>query len=170
MWDARSRLAGPQPADRNAYTSPGYWNFNFVFAKNFKLTERFQMQFRAEMYNAFNHANLYILPYNLDVSGGLSAVQVDRGGTNPNGPGVVQRRAPQRPVRFEAELLTSRFELHYSGAFGLPFFAPYPRPSRLLHSKRIRRRRIGYVSAKRTNDNALPYRRSSLRVARPQIQ
>ena len=80
-------LSGPQPANRNAYTSPGYWNFNFVFAKNFKLTERFQLQFRGELYNAFNHSNLYILPYNLDTSGGLAGVQADKGGVDPNGPG-----------------------------------------------------------------------------------
>jgi hypothetical protein len=80
-------LSGPEPASRNAYASPGYWNFDFVFAKSFKLTERFNMQFRAEMYNAFNHHNLYVLPTNLDVSSGLPAVQVDKGGVNPLGPG-----------------------------------------------------------------------------------
>ena len=80
-------LSGAQPGGRNAQTSPGYWNFNFVFAKNIKLTERFQLQFRGELYNAFNHANLYIYPYNLDVSGGLAAVQADKGGVNPAGPG-----------------------------------------------------------------------------------
>ena len=81
-------LAGPGPSNRNAYPSPGYWNFNFVFAKSWKLTERFNMQLRGEMYNAFNHHNVYILPYNLDVSGGLAAVQADRGGVNPAGPGT----------------------------------------------------------------------------------
>lgn len=96
-------LAGPQPAARNAYPSPGYWNgFNFVFAKNFKLTERFQLQFRGELYNAFNHSNLYILPTNLDVSGGLAAVQADRGGVNPYGPGT--QYDERRNVQFGLKL------------------------------------------------------------------
>jgi len=30
--------------------------------KNIKLSERYTLQFRGEMFNAFNHANLYILP------------------------------------------------------------------------------------------------------------
>ncbi len=38
------------------------------FFKNFKLTERFGLQFRAEMYNIFNHHNQYINQTNLDVS------------------------------------------------------------------------------------------------------
>ena len=36
------------------------------FYKNFKLTERFTLQFRGEMYNIFNHRNLYITTLNLD--------------------------------------------------------------------------------------------------------
>ena len=80
-------LSGIPMTGRNAYQSPGYWNFNFVFGKNFKLTERFNLQFRAEMYNAFNHDNLYIYPFNLDTTG-TSQIQVDRGGLVPNGPGT----------------------------------------------------------------------------------
>ena len=95
-------LSGSGPGERNAYTSPGYWNFNFVFAKNFKLTERFQMQFRGELYNAFNHSNLYVQPFNLDTSGGLPAVQVDKGGTNPYGPGT--QYDERRNVQFGLKL------------------------------------------------------------------
>jgi hypothetical protein len=36
------------------------------FFKNFKLTERFGLQFRAEMYNIFNHHNQYINSTNID--------------------------------------------------------------------------------------------------------
>jgi hypothetical protein len=38
--------------------APGLVNFDFNLAKNFALTERFGMQFRAEFFNAFNHTNL----------------------------------------------------------------------------------------------------------------
>ena len=95
-------LESQQPAARNAFQSPGYWNFNFVFAKNFKLTERFNLQLRGEMYNTFNHSNLYVYGYNLDVSSGLPAVQVDKGGVNPNGPGSYSDE--RRNVQFALKL------------------------------------------------------------------
>jgi len=64
---------------RNAYSGPGFWTINFVIAKAFKLTERFNLQFRSEFYNAFNHSNYYITTGNLDVSGGISAIQALKG-------------------------------------------------------------------------------------------
>ena len=51
------------PADmtrRNAFRQPGFWNMNFGIYKNFKLTERFGLQFRSEFYNLFNHSNYYV--------------------------------------------------------------------------------------------------------------
>jgi hypothetical protein len=36
---------------------PGLVNFDFNLSKDFALTERIQMQFRSEFFNAFNHAN-----------------------------------------------------------------------------------------------------------------
>ena len=51
-----------------------------VIAKNFKLTERFNLQFRGELYNTFNHHNLYIASQNLDIEGGLAAIQAQKGG------------------------------------------------------------------------------------------
>ena len=94
-------LSGIPMTGRNAYQSPGYWNFNFVFAKNFKLTERFQLQFRGEMYNAFNHSNLYIYPFNLDAST-TTTIQADRGGVVPNGPGTYTDE--RRNVQFGLKL------------------------------------------------------------------
>jgi hypothetical protein len=37
--------------------APGTVNFDFNFAKNWQLTERFRLQFRTEFFNIFNHAN-----------------------------------------------------------------------------------------------------------------
>jgi Carboxypeptidase regulatory-like domain/TonB dependent receptor len=73
--------SGLPQGHRNAYRGPGYWNFNFVAAKTFKLTERFNMQFRAEFYNAFNHSNYYILNGNLDLESGtgVTSVQAEKG-------------------------------------------------------------------------------------------
>jgi hypothetical protein len=41
---------------RNHLRGPGYTNLDFEVAKSTKLTERLTMQLRAEMFNAFNHA------------------------------------------------------------------------------------------------------------------
>jgi hypothetical protein len=65
---------------RNAYRGPGYWNLNFVIGKTFQLTERVNMQFRGEFYDAFNHSNLYINTTNLDVEPGTAtAIQAVKG-------------------------------------------------------------------------------------------
>ena len=50
-------VPGTNGAGRNIFTAPGYWNVDFGFIKVFPLTERFKLQFRAEMFNAFNHTN-----------------------------------------------------------------------------------------------------------------
>ena len=36
---------------------PGYANFDFTFAKDFRVDERRRFQFRTEVFNAFNRAN-----------------------------------------------------------------------------------------------------------------
>ena len=53
---------GPFPAGmtgRNAFRGPRAWNFDTAVSKNFKLTERFGLTFRAEGFNIFNHHNMY---------------------------------------------------------------------------------------------------------------
>jgi hypothetical protein len=48
---------GQNGAGRNIFTAPSYWNLDLGFIKTFRLTERFKLQFRTEMFNALNHAN-----------------------------------------------------------------------------------------------------------------
>jgi len=48
---------GQEGAGRNIFTAPSYWNVDFGFIKTFPIGERFKIQFRTEMFNAFNHAN-----------------------------------------------------------------------------------------------------------------
>ena len=50
-------VPGTEGAGRNIFTAPSYWNIDFGFIKTFQLSERFKLQFRTEMFNAFNHAN-----------------------------------------------------------------------------------------------------------------
>ena len=42
---------------RNSVYGPGFWNVDMGILKNFPITERWKLQFRAELFNAFNHAN-----------------------------------------------------------------------------------------------------------------
>ena len=44
-------------AGRNIIIGPGFQNFDFALSRNFNVTERFRVQFRTELFNAFNHAN-----------------------------------------------------------------------------------------------------------------
>jgi len=68
---SRGVEVGPYPANmitRNLFRGPGAWDFNAGFSKKFFITEKYQLQFRAEMFNAFNHANLYINTPLVDIS------------------------------------------------------------------------------------------------------
>ncbi len=66
---------------RNQYIAPGYWNADMNFYKTFKVTERVGLQFRAELYNIFNHHNQYVSALNLDVSSMATPfVQTEKGG------------------------------------------------------------------------------------------
>ena len=90
----------PYP-ERNQYVGPGFWNLDMNFQKNFRLTERVTMQFRAEMYNIFNHSNQYITGLNLDVSSLVSPyIQTEKGGIDgfPGTP-VDERRNIQFALR-----------------------------------------------------------------------
>ena len=57
---------GPFPSTmtaRNAFAGPGAWNIDAAVQKNFKLTERLGLQFRAEGFDVLNHHNFYLFPY-----------------------------------------------------------------------------------------------------------
>lgn len=89
---------GPYPANmtkRNQFRGPSNWNVDMGIYKNIKFGERYSLQLRGELFNAFNHANLYITPGTLDVSGG--AVTATKGST-PNG--NLERRNVQLAVKF----------------------------------------------------------------------
>ncbi|MEP6570473.1 MAG: carboxypeptidase regulatory-like domain-containing protein [Acidobacteriota bacterium] len=89
---------GPYPANmttRNQFRGPGMWNLDAGLSRNVKLTERYTLQLRAEMFNALNHANLYIAPGTQDVTSGfVGAVK----GVTPNG--NIERRNVQLALKF----------------------------------------------------------------------
>jgi hypothetical protein len=53
-----------------ALRGPDQVNFDFAIHKNFAITERHQLQFRAEMFNVFNHPQFALPSANPDVPGG----------------------------------------------------------------------------------------------------
>jgi hypothetical protein len=62
---------GPFPADmtrRNAFRGPGFWNADVAVFKNFKFGENRSLQLRSEFYNIFNHANLFVVGEDTDIS------------------------------------------------------------------------------------------------------
>jgi hypothetical protein len=70
-WINPDAFATPAPgtwgnAPRNLLRAPGAWQFDAGVSKRFRLTERFQLQFRTDIFNLFNHPQ-YGLP-NSDVS------------------------------------------------------------------------------------------------------
>lgn len=89
---------GPYPANmtrRNQFRGPGLWNIDAGVYRNVRLSEKYSLQFRAELFNALNHANLYIAPGTQDVTSGfVGAVK----GVTPNG--NVERRNVQLAVKF----------------------------------------------------------------------
>ncbi len=48
---------GQNGSGRNTARGPNYWNLDAGLAKNFDLTERFKLRFRAEFFNVLNHPN-----------------------------------------------------------------------------------------------------------------
>jgi outer membrane receptor protein involved in Fe transport len=63
---------GPFPSNmtaRNAFRGPAAWNADFALGKSFPLTERFSLEFRAEMFDIFNHHNMYVNEYVNDANG-----------------------------------------------------------------------------------------------------
>jgi len=61
---------GPYPVTmthRNAFRGPGAWSFDLSAAKNFRIGERMNLEFRAEGFNILNHHNFFVNGANLDV-------------------------------------------------------------------------------------------------------
>ena len=70
---------GPFPANmtgRNAFRGPGAWNTDLAVQKDFRLTERFVLNFRAEGFDAFNHHNYYVFAGNNFISEDGKPLQV----------------------------------------------------------------------------------------------
>ena len=63
LWYNADAFVNPEggffgTSGRNTIIGPSDWNIDFGLFKNFQATERVKVQYRWEMFNAFNHANL----------------------------------------------------------------------------------------------------------------
>jgi hypothetical protein len=63
---------------RGVVRAPGLENVDFSINKNWRVRERYGVQFRAEMFNAFNHVNLINVDNNI-TSGTFGHLGADRG-------------------------------------------------------------------------------------------
>jgi len=55
---------------RDAFRAPGFWNLDTGVYKDTRITERMTLQLRAEIFNIFNHANLYVIGASADMGTG----------------------------------------------------------------------------------------------------
>jgi Carboxypeptidase regulatory-like domain/TonB-dependent Receptor Plug Domain/TonB dependent receptor len=85
---------------RNTFRAPGFQTWNVSFFRNINITESKKLQFRAEFFNLFNHANLFVAGGTNDISGGNTAVQVTRGGLFDNINNAEQHRNIQLALKF----------------------------------------------------------------------
>lgn len=91
----------PAGTGRNHFYGPSNYLVNLGIYKNFKITERFKMQFRAEAYNVLNHKNFYVSVSNADFAE-VSSIQAVKGALNGGTPGASdERRNLQLALRLD---------------------------------------------------------------------
>ena len=84
---------------RNTFRTPGLQTWNVSFFRNIGITETVKLQFRAEMFNLFNHPNLFVAGGTNDISAGNTSVQVTRGGLFDNINNAEQHRNIQLALK-----------------------------------------------------------------------
>src|SRR5216683_4503405 len=67
---------------RGFIRQPGLFNVDFSVAKNWKMRERYGIQFRAEMFNLFNHTNFNGFVSNLNAGSNFGTLNNNRGPRN----------------------------------------------------------------------------------------
>jgi hypothetical protein len=94
---------GPWPStmtERGAFRGPGAWNLDLSLSKRFRFGDRYAVQLRVEAYNAFNHANMYAVTGNADVSS-FSEITGFKGYTQQGGAVGDGQRRIQVAAKFE---------------------------------------------------------------------
>ena len=86
--------------ERNQWYGPAFWNMDAGVYKNFKIKERYTLQFRGEFYNIFNHHNLYVNGENADYAE-VSSIQAAKGAPGGISSANDERRNVQLALRFQ---------------------------------------------------------------------
>ena len=55
---------------RDAFRAPGFWNLDMAVNRELRLSENCSVQLRAEIFNVFNHANLYVIGASANLGAG----------------------------------------------------------------------------------------------------
>lgn len=87
QWFTTSAFPAPVSGQQTSIPSarpgavrlPGYWRSDLGLFKNFKASERFTFQFRAEAFNAFNHTNPICCASFSSTNGSFGVITSDRG-------------------------------------------------------------------------------------------
>jgi hypothetical protein len=85
-------------AGRNVLNGPGLMNFDFSLFKDNKITEKMNLQFRAEFFNLFNHSN-FLPPIN-------NSTLFDQTGAPVGGAGAIDTTSTSnREIQFALKLI-----------------------------------------------------------------
>jgi hypothetical protein len=84
---------------RNTFRAPGMQTWNVSFFRNLALGEARKLQLRAEFFNLFNHANLFVAGGTNNIAAG-NTVQVTRGGLFDSIGSAEQHRNVQLALKF----------------------------------------------------------------------
>jgi hypothetical protein len=109
QWFNPAAFTIPPPGEfgnmgRNNLVGPGFWNIDFSTIKNTKLTERFTLQFRAEFFNIFNHAN-WGLPDTSVFQQGFNAAGQEVVTVNPAAGQITTLASNMRQIQFALKLI-----------------------------------------------------------------
>jgi len=110
QWFNTAAFAPPQPwrygnSQRNMLYGPGLWNWGFGIRKLLNVSQATKLQFRVDLFNAFNHANLDFGREYPQQGGGATTVIADTrdGGSRTRPPEKSSLPAPS-PVRASSSL------------------------------------------------------------------
>ncbi len=93
---------------RNTFRGPNYTNLDAGISKNFSITERWRLQFRAEFYNALNHPNFETPRDATTGSASITSAQFGRSccitAATPSSANVIATGEPARVIQFALKL------------------------------------------------------------------
>lgn len=102
--------AGQNGSGRNAVRGPNFWNVDAGLLKNFSLTERFKVQFRAEIFNYLNHPN-FENPRNASV--GSPTITSSNFGTACCSTAAVQSSSQVNPIGEPSRVIQLGLKLNF---------------------------------------------------------